>query len=71
MPPSAGRSLFDGRGGAPVRGRTRPHRYCTGFESCAVPVGAGLPAIGLQSSPSISDACAAPASAAHPAAFHT
>ncbi|HCV40584.1 MAG TPA: DNA mismatch repair protein MutT, partial [Pseudomonas sp.] len=28
----------------PLRGRARSHRYCTGPETSAVPVGAGLPA---------------------------
>ncbi len=28
----------------PLRGLARSHRCTTGFESCAVPVGAGMPA---------------------------
>ncbi|QKK99119.1 hypothetical protein GEV38_25550 [Pseudomonas sp. 13159349] len=35
-----------------LRGHARSHRYGAQFENCAVPVGAGVPANGLQSSPS-------------------
>ena len=34
-----------------IAGKPAPTGICTGFEAYAVEVGAGLPAIGLQSSP--------------------
>ncbi|TRZ63429.1 hypothetical protein DZA28_27260 [Pseudomonas alloputida] len=35
----------------PLRGHARSHRFTTGFRTCAVPVGAGVPANGPQSGP--------------------
>ncbi|RFP95445.1 hypothetical protein D0O09_31235, partial [Pseudomonas putida] len=46
---------------AALRGLARSHRFTTGLGTCAVPVGAGLPAIGLRSSPGRSLAANQPA----------
>ncbi|ORL70923.1 hypothetical protein B7H19_01440 [Pseudomonas putida] len=35
----------------PLRGHARSHRFTTGFRTCAVPVGAGVPAKRPQSGP--------------------
>ncbi|AZL69170.1 hypothetical protein EJA05_16190 [Pseudomonas oryziphila] len=36
---------------AALRGQARSHRMCALLESCAVPVGAGLPAKGCNAAP--------------------
>ncbi|AVH36634.1 hypothetical protein AL532_10040 [Pseudomonas monteilii] len=36
---------------AALRGQARSHRTCTVLETCAVPVGAGLPAKGRKAAP--------------------
>ncbi|RFP98442.1 hypothetical protein D0O09_28180 [Pseudomonas putida] len=43
--------LFLGGGFAPDRRQASSHRYCTGLETCGVPVGAGLPAMGRTAAP--------------------
>ncbi|PLP89413.1 hypothetical protein CXG50_22880 [Pseudomonas plecoglossicida] len=35
----------------PHRRQAGSHRYCTGLESPAIPVGAGLPAMGCKAAP--------------------